>query len=122
MPVRSCRSYGRFRPEWRLAFLRRIRFIVHFPFPDAASRAEIWRRVFPAAAPTAGLLPERLAQLTVAGGHIRNIALAASFFAAERGEPVTMQHIFEGARLEYGKLERPLADAETRGWIGARRS
>ena len=29
------------------AFLRRIRFIVQFPFPDAAQRAEIWRRVFP---------------------------------------------------------------------------
>ena len=31
------------------AFLRRIRFVVQFPFPDAAQRAEIWRRVFPAA-------------------------------------------------------------------------
>ncbi len=30
------------------AFLRRIRFVVQFPFPDAAQRAEIWRRVFPA--------------------------------------------------------------------------
>ena len=29
------------------AFLRRIRFVVNFPFPDAAQRAEIWRRVFP---------------------------------------------------------------------------
>ena len=31
------------------AFLRRLRFVVQFPFPDAAQRAEIWRRVFPAA-------------------------------------------------------------------------
>ena len=29
------------------AFLRRIRFMVNFPFPNAAERAEIWRRVFP---------------------------------------------------------------------------
>ena len=29
------------------AFLRRLRFVVQFPFPDAAQRAEIWRRVFP---------------------------------------------------------------------------
>ncbi len=30
------------------AFMRRIRFVVHFPFPEAQQRAEIWRRVFPA--------------------------------------------------------------------------
>ena len=35
------------------AFLRRLRFTVAFPFPDAAQRAEIWRRVFPMDAPTA---------------------------------------------------------------------
>ena len=29
------------------AFLRRLRFVVEFPFPDAAQRAEIWRRAFP---------------------------------------------------------------------------
>src|SRR4029077_10415118 len=28
-------------------FLRRIRFIVHFPFPDLAAREEIWRGIFP---------------------------------------------------------------------------
>ena len=30
------------------AFLRRIRFVVQFPFPDATERTEIWRRMFPA--------------------------------------------------------------------------
>src|SRR5438067_12270006 len=34
------------------AFLRRIRFIVQFPFPDARQRAEVWRRIFPAQTPT----------------------------------------------------------------------
>ena len=29
------------------AFLRRIRFVVQFPFPDPARRVEIWRRIFP---------------------------------------------------------------------------
>ena len=37
------------------AFLRRIRFVVQFPFPDAPHRAEIWRRIFPASTPTEGL-------------------------------------------------------------------
>ena len=31
------------------AFLRRIRFVVSFPFPDAAAREQIWRRQFPPA-------------------------------------------------------------------------
>ena len=39
------------------AFQRRLRFIVHFPFPDAAQREAIWRRAFPAKTPTAGLNP-----------------------------------------------------------------
>ena len=45
------------------AFLRRLRFVVQFPFPDAEQRAEIWRRVFPAATPTEGLDVDRLARL-----------------------------------------------------------
>ena len=58
------------------AFLRRIRFIVHFPVPDAAQRAEIWRRIFPADTPTGrAWMLTRLARLNVAGGNIRNIAL-----------------------------------------------
>jgi SpoVK/Ycf46/Vps4 family AAA+-type ATPase len=98
------------------AFMRRIRFIVRFPFPDAEQRAAIWRRVFPAAVPVDALDPVRLAQLDVAGGGIRNIALGAAFMAAARDEPVTMAHVAEAARTEYAKLERPLTEAETRRW------
>jgi hypothetical protein len=99
------------------AFLRRIRFVVSFPFPDGAARAEIWRRVFPAAAPTAGLDAERLAQLSVVGGNIRNIAVNAAFMAAGAGEPVTMRHLLRATRMELAKLERPFPDAEVRGWV-----
>jgi SpoVK/Ycf46/Vps4 family AAA+-type ATPase len=34
------------------AFLRRLRFVVAFPFPDAEHRARIWERIFPEATPT----------------------------------------------------------------------
>jgi hypothetical protein len=98
------------------AFLRRLRFVVHFPFPDAAQRAEIWRRAFPAATPTEGLDPVKLARLGLAGGHIRNIALQAAFHAADQGEPVRMAHLLRAARAECAKLERPLGDAEVAGW------
>jgi len=98
------------------AFLRRLRFVVQFPFPDAALRAEIWRRVFPAQAPTESLDPAKLARLTVAGGTIRNIALSAAFLAADASVPVRMEHILRAARTEYAKLERPLTDAEVAEW------
>jgi hypothetical protein len=99
------------------AFLRRLRFIVHFPFPDVVQRAEIWRRVFPAQAPTRGLDADKLARLSVAGGNIRSIALNAAFLAADAGEPITMGHLFRAAQSEYAKLEKPLTDAETAGWL-----
>ncbi len=98
------------------AFLRRIRFVVEFPFPDTAQRAEIWRRIFPDKTPTEALDPARLARLNIAGGNIRNIALYAAFLAAESGEPVRMSHLLRAARVEYAKLERPLTDAEAVGW------
>ena len=63
-----------------------------------AQRAEIWRRVFPAATPTDGLDPTQLARLNVAGGNIRNIALNAAFLAADAGEPVGMAHLLRGRR------------------------
>jgi len=98
------------------AFLRRIRFVVQFPFPDTAQRAEIWRRVFPADTPTDGLDIARLARLNIAGGNIRNIAIYAAFLAADAHEPVRMSHLLRAARVEYAKLERPLTEAEIGGW------
>jgi hypothetical protein len=99
------------------AFQRRLRFSVSFPFPDPAQREAIWRRIFPARTPTQGLEPRRLAQLNVAGGNIRNIALNAAFLAAAAGQPVGMAHVLAAARLEAQKIERPLAESEIRGWI-----
>ena len=99
-----------------VAFLRRIRFVVQFPFPDAVQRAEIWRRVFPKQTPTLGLDVDRLAQLSVAGGSIRNVALNAAFFAADTNEPVGMSHLLRAARSECAKLEKSLTEAEVAGW------
>jgi len=99
------------------AFLRRLRFVVEFPFPDAQQRVEIWRRVFPAKTPTEGLRIDRLAHLNAAGGHIRNIAMCAAFLASDADEPVRMPHLLAAARSEFNKLEKPLADAETAGWV-----
>jgi hypothetical protein len=98
------------------AFLRRIRFVVHFPFPDAAMRADIWRRIFPAKKITADLDIDKLSRLNIAGGNIRNISLNAAFLAADGGVKIRMDHILRAARSEYAKMEKPLSDAETRDW------
>jgi hypothetical protein len=98
------------------AFLRRLRFVVTFPFPDEPQRAAIWRQVFPAATPLDGVDAERLALLRLPGGAIRNIAMSAAFLAADRGEPVRMSHLLTAARSEYAKLERPLTQAESQAW------
>jgi hypothetical protein len=97
------------------AFLRRIRFVIEFPFPDLALRAEIWRRVFPAETPTADLQPERLARLNLPGGAIRNIAVAAAFLAADDGGVVRMPHLLRAARVECAKLDQPFVAADLGG-------
>lgn len=98
------------------AFLRRLRFVVEFPFPDESQRAAIWRRIFPASTPTQGLETDALARLSVAGGNIRNIALHSAFLAADAGEPVRMSHLLRAAHVEYAKLDKSLTDIETGGW------
>jgi hypothetical protein len=99
------------------AFQRRLRFTVNFPFPDATQREAIWKKVFPEGTPTHGLDHKKLAQLNVAGGNIRNIALNAAFLAAQDGTPVEMANLVEAAKLEAHKIERPLSEAEIRGWV-----
>ena len=98
------------------AFLRRLRFVVQFPFPDASQRRELWRKVFPAAAPTGALDFDKLARLNVSGGAIRSIALGAAFLAAEEGSAVGMRHLREATRIDSLKTGRPLVETEIGGW------
>ncbi|MEZ5628226.1 MAG: ATP-binding protein [Rhodocyclaceae bacterium] len=99
------------------AFSRRLRFVVHFPYPDAVQREAIWRSIFPAATPLGELDYAKLARLNATGGNIRNIALSAAFLAAEAGTPVSMAHLLRAAHLEAAKREKAPTDAETRGWV-----
>lgn len=99
------------------AFLRRLRFIVHFPFPDAKQRAEIWQHIFPASMPSEGLDWEKLAQLNLAGGSIRNLAMNAAFLAADEQQPVRMNHLLAAAHSEYAKMEKTLSQTEIGEWV-----
>jgi vesicle-fusing ATPase len=95
------------------AFLRRLRYVVQFPFPDAASRAEIWRRVFPEETPLEAVDPLVLARMQLSGGAIRQIALSAAFAAADERVAVGHAHLLLAATREAAKSERTLTAAET---------
>ena len=94
------------------AFLRRLRFLMDFPFPDADSRRRIWQKIFPAGAPLDRLDYTELARLEVSGGNIRNIALNAAFLAAEDNQPITMAHLGKAARREYIKIDKMITPAD----------
>lgn len=96
------------------AFLRRLRFIVNFPFPDASDRKRIWEKVFPDETPKHALDYAHLARLNLTGGSIHNIVLNAAFVASRAGTPVTMPLIFDAARAEFRKLEKPVNEADFR--------
>ena len=88
------------------AFVRRLRFIVEFPFPSAEQRLRIWSTLIPAQTPIVeGVDFEFLARtFEVAGGNIKNIVLNAAFLAAENGGSVAMEHLLQGTRREYEKI------------------
>ena len=102
--------------EMDTAFMRRLRFALQFPFPDVATRGQIWQQVFPAETPLERIDIAKLANLDVAGGNIRNIALSAAFLAAENDEAITMPHLAKAARREFGKLEKSIKESELRSW------
>jgi hypothetical protein len=103
------------------AFMRRLRFVVNFPFPGVADRRVLWRKVFPQRngqnsphTPLGEVDYDRLARLNLTGGNIHNIALNAAFLAAHAGTRVTMPLIFEAVRTEFRKLDRPLNENDFR--------
>lgn len=94
------------------AFMRRLRFLVDFPAPDASQRKRIWERVIPAEAPVVDLDLDALSRMEVSGGNIRNIALNAAFLAAGEGSAIGMRHLMHAARREYSKIDKLLTEAE----------
>jgi len=101
------------------AFLRRLRFVVQFPFPGISERKRIWERAFPEVLPTEALDLSFLSRLNIAGGTIHNIAIKSAFLAAGKRGPVSMENILEAARTEFRKLERPINEADF-CWQGKR--
>ena len=96
------------------AFLRRLRFVLDFPFPGCRSAAPSGGASSLRPRPLQGLDFDRLARLNVTGGHIAVIALNAAFQAARAGGLVTMPMVLNAARIEFRKLGRPVNEADFR--------
>ena len=96
------------------AFTRRIRFMVEFPFPKAEHRLEIWQSMWTKETPLSVDIDfDRIAQkFELAGGSIRNIALAAAFLAASNGQEVTKNHLLKATRREFQKMGQLINELE----------
>lgn len=92
------------------AFMRRMKYIIQFQFPDAATRQRIWRVTMPDAAPVSSDLDyEFLGEnLELAGGSIKNIVVYAAFMAADRHCEIGMGEILRAARYEMQKAGKIL--------------
>ena len=88
------------------AFIRRLAFSIHFPFPDDAHRLLLWQRVWPEATPVADDLNLDLLarEIKLSGGNIKNICLASSFLAATDGEILRADHLIHASKREHDKL------------------
>jgi hypothetical protein len=87
------------------AFLRRIKEVVDFPFPDDNLRQGIWRSHFPPEAPKADDIDFDFlsSHFKLTGGNIKNIVLNAAFTAAEEKRPIKMSDLILGTRSELRK-------------------
>jgi SpoVK/Ycf46/Vps4 family AAA+-type ATPase len=84
------------------AFMRRLAFHVYFPFPDEVSRLHIWQGVWPRETTLAANVDHAALarELKLAGGSIKNIALATAFAAAGNGGIIDVSHVLHAARRE----------------------
>lgn len=96
------------------AFVRRLRFIIEFPFPNQQQRHQIWGKIWPDTTPRSPDLDlDFLARrFEITGANIRNIALAAAFLAADDGSTLSMVHLIQAIRREYQKMGKILMEEE----------
>jgi SpoVK/Ycf46/Vps4 family AAA+-type ATPase len=137
------------------AFVRRLHFAVEFPFPSERYRRRIWEKIWPeetplATDPSAALrrgsgqasgdvlssskgqavdLDFMARRFELAGGNIRNVALAAAFLAADgraacpsdsegHGRVVDMGHVIRATQREYQKMGKVVAEGEFGEYMG----
>ncbi len=96
------------------AFVRRMHFVLEFPSPEEEHRFHIWSNIFPREAPLDKSVDFRFLarQFKITGGSIKNIALSASFLAADDGSNITMRHIIRATKREFQKMGKLCSEAD----------
>lgn len=86
------------------AFMRRISFILHFPFPSSDIRKKIWRSLTSELPVDAGVDFDMYAEkFEISGGLIKNVVLKAAFLAAAENRPLNNSHIDNSMKNELSK-------------------
>jgi SpoVK/Ycf46/Vps4 family AAA+-type ATPase len=96
------------------AFARRLDTLIDFPEPEEADRLRLWDRCLGTSAPRGddidlGFLARAF---KLSGGNIRNIAVAAAYFASERETPISMAALIRATQREYRKLGHMVVESE----------
>jgi hypothetical protein len=100
-------SRDRFDP----AFIRRLDAILEFPMPEGPARRDLWvAHLGQRHALTAADLDRLAVTIDLAGGHIRNIVLAAAARATVNGRVIDWSDLVPAAYDEYRKLGRPVPE------------
>ncbi|HET7867055.1 MAG TPA: ATP-binding protein [Burkholderiaceae bacterium] len=95
------------RSRFDAAFTRRLDSILEFPAPSAEERRALWlAHLGGAHALSAADLSRLAAGCDLAGGHIRNVVLAAR--ALSGAEPIQRAELGQALAAEFRKLGRPL--------------
>jgi adenylate kinase family enzyme len=96
------------------AFIRRLDFVVDFPFPEEEDRRRIWRLLLPDEAPIAEDVDVDFlaAQFKLSGGAIRNCSLSAAFQAADEDAAIGMRHLVRAVAQEFAKQGRLTLEAD----------
>jgi SpoVK/Ycf46/Vps4 family AAA+-type ATPase len=96
------------------AFTRRLDSVIDFPMPEEGDRRRLWAINLKPDLPQdedidTGFLA---AAFKMSGGNIRNITVAAAYFAAAEGRPVAMLDLIRATEREYRKLGHLCVEAE----------
>ncbi|MGA1871562.1 MAG: AAA family ATPase [bacterium] len=96
------------------AFVRRMHFTIEFPFPKEKERRLIWNVIWPEKAPRSNDLDLNFVarRFELSGGNIKNIALAAAFYATEDGGVVNMAHLIRAIQRENQKMGKMVLKGE----------
>ncbi len=101
------------------AFKRRIKFMVHFVFPDAGVRLELFRVLLPEDTPVEEEIDFSFfaQEFELSGSGIKEVLMGAAFLAAAKSRGMRNEDVVKAVRLHFAKHGRVLGE-EDFGYLG----